>query len=132
MSWKENLAAMDRMVAGYFDEDECRLISQMNGISGNHPSAPDPSRPTFDFLGTVELQPPSDIHRRAKPSDPGTRGDVVSYDAVLTAFVTDWPWRPFPKDILKTAAKTYRVETSEKDGSDRPAYYLTEIRHVVG
>lgn len=132
VDWAAVRAFTEETCAGVFDVTPCTITGMKSGLSSNHASTLDLSRPAFAFLGTIDLHPPSDIQRRAKPSDPGTRGDSVSYDAVLSARVTDWPWRPLPKDILKTADKTYRIETTEKDGSDRPAYYLTEVRHVVG
>ena len=132
VDWAAARAFTEEACAGVFDVTPCTLTGMKAGLSLNHPETVDADRPAFGFLGTVDLQPPSDILRRANPSDPGVRGDTVSYAAVLSARVTDWPWRPVPRDRLTVGGKTYRIEASEKDGSDRPAYYLSEVRHVVG
>jgi hypothetical protein len=131
VDWAAARAFTEEACATIFDVTACRAVAMKDGLSGNHPRQADPNRPAFDFLGTIDLQPPSDVLRRHEPSDPAAGSKAVSYDAVLSARVTDWPWRLQRLDIVEVGADRWRVEASEKDGSDRPAYYLMRARNVV-
>ncbi|MBX5015948.1 hypothetical protein [Rhizobium lentis] len=127
MSWAEDLAPADLAVAEYFDNTPLRLQPRAGGVSVNHKTADDPDRVAFDFLGTIDLEPPADRMPRHLPADQGVKNGTVSYDAVMTALTVAWPYQPKRGDlVIETAAGgvTWRIEASEKDGSARPAWYL--------
>ncbi|MBB2841460.1 UNVERIFIED_ORG: hypothetical protein GGE64_005243 [Rhizobium etli] len=127
MNWTAAIAAAEKRCAEVFDVTPLRLQPRKGGVSVNHPSQDDPDRLAFDFVGTIDLEPPADRMPRHMPSDPGVRGGTVAYDAVLTALTTAWPYRPQRGDlVIETAAggAVWRIAASEKDGSARPAWYL--------
>lgn len=118
---------LEEKTAEIFDVTPLRLQPRVGGVSVNHPAQDDPGRAPFDFLGTIDLEPPVDRLPRHLSADPGVRGGTVAYDAVLTALVTDWPYRPQRGDLVietATGGTTWRIAASEKDGSSRPAWYL--------
>lgn len=120
-------------VAEVFDTTELDLIPTTKGVSVNSAREQDMSRPVQRVLGTIHLEPPSDRIARYSPADPGS-SRVVSYEAVLTALVTNWSWRPRAEDQIREilSGKVWKVEAIESDGSGRPACYLSRARHVVG
>ncbi|WP_318558178.1 hypothetical protein [Pseudorhizobium pelagicum] len=126
MSWSDHLAAADIAVASYFDETPCRLQPRTKGLSVNYADVDDPDRTAFDFLGTIDLEPPADRLTRHMSADPGVRNGTVSYDAVLTALTTLWPYEPKRGDHLISGGVTWKIAANEKDGSDRPAWYLNK------
>ncbi|OLP56820.1 hypothetical protein BJF92_12170 [Rhizobium rhizosphaerae] len=132
VDWAAARAFTEHACSGIFDLTPCRLVGMRTGQSVNHPEAEDPGRPPFDFLGSIDLQPPPRTMMRALPSDPGTTGGIVSYDAVLSARMTEWPWRPVKRDVVLSGGKSWRIETIDRDGSDRATCYLMEVRHALG
>ncbi|NGO64199.1 hypothetical protein G6N76_10970 [Rhizobium daejeonense] len=132
VDWASARAMLEDTVAGVFDVTPCQLVGYRQGQSVNHGMQVDYSRPAFDFLGTIDLQPPADRLTRHPPGDPGTPGATVSYAAVLTAHVGEWPWRPRNGDRVVSGGRTWRIEASERDGSSRPAWYLSEVKHAGG
>ncbi len=131
--WASARAMLEESVAGVFDVTPCRLVGYKAGQSVNHPEqVVDDSRTAFDFLGTIDLQPPADRLTRQPPGDPGAPGATVSYAAVLTAHVGGWPWQPRRGDRVVSGNKTWRIEASERDGSSRPAWYLSGVKHAGG
>lgn len=129
VDWAAALAFTETAVADTFDVTACTFSATKPGLSGNHAREADASRPAFTRMVTIHLQPPSDILRRHEPSDPAS-GKTVSYDAVLTGRVTDWPWQPQRFDLVEADGQSWRVEASERDGSARPAFYLTRVRRA--
>lgn len=130
VDWGAARADLEAKVADIFDVTECQAVGMTNGLSGNHGRVADSNRPSFAFMGTIDLQPPGDLLRRHEPSDPASPGKVVVYDAVLTAHVVDWPWMLTRGDRVQGGGESFEVQASEKDGSNRPAFYLTRLRHV--
>lgn len=128
MSWKDDLAINDVVVAGYFDEDACTLRPRAQGQSPNHPHRDDPDREAFDFPGSLELEPPADRLPRHPPADPATRGGTISYEAVLTAYTAQWPYAAKRFDYVDCKGQRWRIEAIENDGSGRPAFYLSRVR----
>ena len=132
VDWASVRAFTEASCAEIFDVTPCEAIATKPGLSGNHPREDDPSRPGFPFFGTIDLQPPGDLLRRHEPSDPASPGKAVSYDAVLTAHVGEWPWMLKKLDRVRAGGETWEVQASEKDGSNRPAFYLTRMRNARG
>lgn len=132
IDWAAARAFTEEAVADIFDYTPCRLQPRKSGLTGNHAAVDDPDRAPFDFVGTIDLEPPSDRVPRHQSSDPGVRNGTVSYDAVLTAHVGTWPYRPRRGDHVITAVDTWKIAANEEDGSSRPAWYLTRARDVVG
>ena len=126
MSWSAHLAAADDAAASYFDETLCLLQPRAPGlgVSVNHSEVDDPDRAVFEFLGTIDLEPPADRLTRHMPVDPGTRSGAVSYGAVLTALTTGWPYLPKRGDHVVAGGVTWKIAAKEDDGSNRPAWYL--------
>lgn len=128
MSWDENLAAADLAVADYFDQGACTLLPTAPGPTANYKRGPDPNRQPFDFLATIELEPPSDRIARHLSSDTGIRNGTVSYDAVMTALISSWPYLPQRDDqVAVDGVAAWKIVAKEQDGSLRPAWYLARI-----
>lgn len=132
--WGAAKAMLEDAVADVFDGTLCEMLPKTDGLSVNHPPQADTTRSVFEFKGTIHLEPPSDIVARFPAGDPGTRSGAVSYEAVLSANVSAWPWFPRFKDMVreKVSGLVYRVEAIERDGSSRPAIYLSKVRHAFG
>ena len=128
MDWEAALALTETTCAEIFDRTPCRLQPRAIGQSVNHPAGNDPGRVAFDFLGTIELEPPSDRLARHLSSDPGIQNGTVSYDAVLTALTVGWLFRPKRDDRIISGNVTWKVAASEDDGSMRGAWYLVKER----
>ncbi|MDO3434335.1 hypothetical protein QWJ46_16770 [Rhizobium sp. CBN3] len=127
IDWEAARAFTQEACAEIFDYTPLRIQPRTGGVSVNHKTADDPDRVAFDFLGTIDLEPPADRMPRHLPGDPGVKNGTVAYDAVLTALTTEWPYQPKRGDLVIEIAAggvTWRIEASEKDGSARPAWYL--------
>ncbi|KAA3510106.1 hypothetical protein DXM21_19950 [Agrobacterium rosae] len=86
----------------------------------------DPDREPFDFFGTIDLEPPADRISRHMSADGGVRSGAISYDAVLTALVKDWPYTPRRDDLIFAGDKKWKIAAKEDDGSGRPAWYINK------
>jgi hypothetical protein len=128
MDWTSALAGMEEACAEVFDVDPCRLQPRKPGLSVNHgPGQNDGTRAVFDFMGTLELEPPSSKIWRHLSPDPGIVGqgsDTVSYDAVVTAHTGKWPYQPNRGDWIVAAGVNWRIAAIGQDGTVRPAYFL--------
>ncbi|MBB3608665.1 hypothetical protein [Rhizobium sp. BK602] len=131
MDWTSALAGMEETCADVFDVTPCRLQPRTNGRSNgrsvNHSEQNDPERAAFDFMGTLELGPPSTKvwrHLSPDPGDAGNRSDTVSYDAVLTAHTGGWPYKPVRGDFFIVGNDTWRIASILPDGTVRPAFLL--------
>ncbi|AID18323.1 hypothetical protein PPF1_10 [Rhizobium phage vB_RleM_PPF1] len=132
MDWQAAEALTENVCATVFDKTPCTLRPRKSGISPNHKAGPDPDRQPFDFLGTIELEPPSDRLPRHQSVDPGIRNGTVSYDAVLTAHAGAWPYRPKRGDHVVSGTDAWEIAADGQDGSIRLVYFLTRARDVVG
>ncbi len=129
MDWNSALGNLEAVCADVFDVTPCRLQPRAAGRSVNHAAQNDPNRTAFDFMGTLELGPPSTkVWRHLSPDAgiPGNSNDTVSYDAVLTAHTGDWPYKPKRDDFFVVGADTWRIAAIMLDGSIRPAYLLVK------
>lgn len=124
MSWKNDLAATDALVARYFDEVACTLNPRIGGAGVNHARQDDPDRESFDFMGSIDEQPSGDLMARHRTGDPGSAKSNPYFDAVLTALVSGWPWLPRKDDHVVTSDATWRIAAAAADGTDRQAWYL--------
>ncbi|NTF32309.1 hypothetical protein [Rhizobium skierniewicense] len=131
VDWQAARAFTEAACAKIFDYTPCRLVARTTGPTVNHLEQDDPTRAAFDFLGTIDLEATTEMIRRYPSADPNSGNGVVSYDAVLSADINSWPWLPSIGDRVVTASKTWRVEASRKDGSSRPAWFLSEVKHVI-
>lgn len=133
VDWDEARLLLEQSVAEVFDTTELELIPMVKGLSVNSARQLDTSRQMLRVMGTVHLEPPSDRVSRYSPADPGS-GRTVSYEAVMTGLVTGWAWQPKTDDQVRVVAtgEVWKVEAIERDGSGRPAFYLSRARHVVG
>lgn len=133
VDWDGARALLEETVAGVFDTTELDLIPVTQGVSVNSTRQQDPARPVQRVMGSIHLEPPSDRVSRFPLGDPGA-GRTVSYEAVMTARVTDWVWIPKKDDKVIDVAKSeaWQVEARESDGSSRIAFYLSRARHVGG
>lgn len=136
MDW-DRAAAMTRgRVSAVFDTFSCRMVPMSAGFDLNRKPAPDPGRAAFDFMGLMELGPSQAAIPRHLPADPGVRGTMVSYDAILTALTGAWPWRPEKGDRVRVMAAKglfaaggeWEIVAGEEDGSERRAYYLNQVK----
>lgn len=133
VDWAAARDQLEEAVAEVFDVTELEMVPMANGLGVNHARGRDTSRQGFAFLGTVDLDPPSDRVARFPPGDPGSQ-KTVSYEAVLTAHVAAWPWFPVMRDrvVVVGTGQVYQIEAFERDGSNRPALYLSKVVHARG
>ncbi len=127
MDWSSALGNAEAVCADVFDVTPCRFRGRAVSQSVNHKPQDDPARPAFEFMGTVELEPPSTKIWRHLSPDPGLRGDrsdTVSYEAVLTAHSGNWPWQPQRDDFVEADGVVWKVAAIGQDGTVRPAYFL--------
>lgn len=127
INWSAALGNMESACAAVFDETQCRFRGRAATRSVNHKQQDDPDRQAFDFMGTIELEPPSTKIWRHLSSDPGLRGDrsdTVSYDAVLTAHSGNWPWEPQREDFVEANGIVWKIAAIGQDSTVRPAYFL--------
>jgi hypothetical protein len=127
VDWQAARAFTETACAEIFDVTDCQLIPMTTGLTVNHKGGPDPSREPFPFVGTIDLEPPSDRIARHLSNDPGSNAKTVSYDAVLSAHVGTWLYLPKRGDHIQSGTDTYKIAAIEKDGSSRPAWYLTRV-----
>ncbi len=130
VDWEAARAFTEAACAATFDTKPCRLIARRPGATVNHKEEDDPSRPAFDCMASIDLEPTSDIIRRYPSSDPQSGNGPVSYDAVVTAHIGEWPWLPKMGDQILIVGRRWRVDASRKDGSSRPAWFVSEVRNV--
>ncbi|KQV27597.1 hypothetical protein ASC97_04260 [Rhizobium sp. Root1203] len=127
VDWEAARAFTFEACAEVFDYTLCRLQPRRRGLTANHVAGDDPSRLAFEFKGTIDLEPPSDRIPRHFSVDTGVKSGTVSYDAVLTALVTSWPYQPDRNDYVVDVAAgvTWTIVAKEQDGTARPAWYLS-------
>jgi len=132
MNWETAASQMDAIVSAVFDTTSCRAKPMTSGLNVNQKAAHDTTRAQFDFTCTLDLGPSQDAIPRHLPSDTGVRGTMVSYDAVITADVSAWPWLPVKGDrfvVLATGTviavgSEFEITAGEEDGTSRRAFYL--------
>lgn len=125
MDWENAESQLDEACASVFDVTLCRLQPKKRGQSVNHATVfDDLARPVFDFMGTIDLEPPADRITRHLSPDPGIKNGTVSYDAVLTAHVGDWRYLPKRDDVISTESAVWTIVAAQRDGSVRHAFYL--------
>ena len=126
VDWTSARAFTEQACAEIFDVTPCRLQPRAPGATVNHGEVDDGGRGSFEFLGTIDLEPPADRLTRHMSVDTGTRSGAVSYDAVLTALTTGWPYQPRRGDHVISGGATWKIVANEQDGSNRPAWYLNK------
>lgn len=123
-------------VSDVFDTFSCRMIPMTTGFDVNSAASADGSRAAFDFRCLMDLGPSQDAIPRHLAADPGVRGTMVSYDAVMTALSGAWPWQPRKGDRVRVladkglfaAGSEWEFAAGEEDGSERRAYYLNRVK----
>lgn len=128
VDWEAARAFTQLSCSEIFDYTPCRLQPRKSGITVNHVAENDPGRAAFDFIGTIDLEPPADRVPRHLSSDTGIRNGTVSYDAVLSAHIGSWPYLPSRGDFVLAGGVTWKIEAKEEDGALRPAWYLTRVK----
>jgi len=128
VDWEAARAFTQEACSEIFDYTACLLQPRRTGISVNHPSTDDADRSSFDFKGSIDLEPPSDRIPRHLSPDTGIRNGTVSYDAVLSAHIAGWPYQPRRGDFVIAGGVTWKIEAKEEDGSNRPAWYLSRVK----
>lgn len=134
VDWDRAAERARGMVSSVFDTFSCRMIPMTRGFDLNKAAVADAGRAEFDFVCMLEKGPSQDAIPRHQPADPGVRGTMVSYDAVLTALVGDWPWQPRKGDRVRVlvakglfaAGEEFEHVAGEEDGSERRAFYLNQ------
>lgn len=124
IDWTSALSTLEEGCAAVFDVTTLTLQPRSPGVTVNHKAANDHLRAAFDFMGTIELEPPSTKIMRHLSADPVSRDDIVSYEAVLTANIAEWPYKPARGDFVVAPDRTWKIEALGQDGSVRPAFYL--------
>lgn len=128
MGWDSNLAAMDAVVAGYFDEEAFSAVGMRKPPRDvNALWQQDPDRPSFDFFGSVETDTElGDIGRTGNASAKSL-ADRMTAKTCLTALCTGWAWQVRQGDqILRHQdGSRFTVATApERDGTDRLVLWL--------
>lgn len=127
MSWNDDLAMTDAIVAGYFDGDACTLLPRAGGVGVNHRRQDDSEREAFSFMGSIDQQPSGDLMARYRSGDPTSGKTNPYFDAVLTALVSAWPWVPRKDDHVLCNGVTWAIMAEATDGSARHAWYINKV-----
>ncbi len=128
MDWEEAEARLESVAAGVFDRQTFRLLPRKAGQSVNHGQVPDWDREEFDFRGSIEFNPPGIASERRMGADPTGRGQMVFFEAVLTATTTGWPHMPRRGDMIAHGDDRYKIEGVDADGSARRAFQVNRAR----
>jgi hypothetical protein len=129
MSWSDNLAAVDHAVAGYFDEQCVKAIPMAKPARQvNAALVADPSRQSFDFMATIELDPGMDAIGTTMRPNANSDGSRHVAKVCLTALSSCWPWMPKQNDRLECDGVLYTITAApDRDGTDRVAYWLNKV-----
>lgn len=129
MGWDSNLAAVDALVAGYFDA-QVFVIKPMAKPARdvNAVAQPDPSREPFEFRGTLEMDPELNDLGPNRNAASRTNGARNVARLCLTALATGWPWQPKQSDMLESNGQRYLVATIDRDGTDRIVLWLNKAQ----
>lgn len=132
VDWDRAAAVTRGKVSAVFDTISLRLVPMSRGTNVNARATEDFERDPFDFMGFFDLGPSQDAIPRHLPSDPGVRGTMVSYDAVMTALTAAWPSEVRKGDIVTVitgrgdiaTGSRWEIMADETDGTPRRAFYL--------
>lgn len=129
MSWDEALATTDAAVASYFDTAAFTAIAMATPPRAvNADAAPDASRPVFDFVGTLEIEPQFAAFARNDQPSAADRSVRQINRLCLTATTTGWPWVPRQGDRIRSATALYAVSANpDSDGTARVAFWLNRV-----
>lgn len=129
MSFDTDLAAADAAAAGTFDVPGFTAVALMRaGLAVNAGEIPDPSRPTFDFAGTLDSAPEFTAFADGNRPTASDRQVRQISRICLSALSTGWPWVPRQGDHIRTATALYRLAASpDTDGTARIVMWLTRI-----
>lgn len=122
-------AARRSVLKRVFDRTACTLVPLARAAGPNGPLSPDTARTGFDFDATLDLEPQSAViagERGLDPSLPGSMSSIAC-DALLSAYVTGWPYLPKREDHVVANGVTYSIAMARKDGTDRRSWYLNEV-----
>ena len=141
MSWDSNLAAVEAAVAGYFDTQAFAAYAMRKPtLAVNKTIEPDPARPSFEFMGTLELDPGLNALGSTENATSGSIGDRQVARVCLTALSSAWPWMPRQGDIIlhrpivagvptDVGATRYAISAAlDRDGSDRIVAWLNKAK----
>lgn len=130
MSWDDNLAATDALVAGYFDTQEFTAIAAAKpGLDVNARDQADSSRPSFTFMGTLETDPMLNDVGTTERANSRTDGARNVHRQCLTALSTNWPWMLKQGDFVARGGKLFKLAQSpDRDGTDRVVLWLNSVR----
>lgn len=129
MSWSDNLAGTESAVAAYFDDVPFTAVGMKKPARDvNGSMAPDPDRPAFDFMGSVDSEPSFNQIGSSGRTSASSMGDRQVARTCLTALARDWPWMVRQGDAIKSAGQNYKVvATPDRDGSDRIVIWLNKV-----
>jgi hypothetical protein len=94
----------------------------------NASAAPDPDRPAFDFMGSVDSEPSFNQIGSSARTSASSFGDRQVARTCITALARDWPWMIQQGDTIVGAEQQYRVvATPDRDGSERVAIWVNKV-----
>ncbi|KGF71158.1 hypothetical protein LL06_00755 [Hoeflea sp. BAL378] len=114
--------------AALFDTVDVQAVPRRNGATVNHRREADPERAGFEFMGSLEFNPPP--LRNEQFTQTGMTAQAnVAFDAVITAHDDGtWPWAPRRGDHLVADSVTYDVADIHRDGSSRRVFYVNKAK----
>lgn len=124
VDWTAARQMTERKVSAVFDVQTCTLKPRRDGVSVNHGRQDDSSRVSFDFIGTIDLQPSGELLARHRSQDPAAHAANPHFDAVLTANAEGWPHMPRKGDHVASSVDVWEIAAVATDGGIRKAYYL--------
>lgn len=129
MGWDSNLAAADAAVAGYFDTQVFTAHAMTKPLRDvNALPQADPTRPAFEFMGSIELDPDMTALGTPQFPTPSSPGDRRVAKICLTALSVGWPWMLRQGDQLETGGARYALSAApDRDGTDRIVLWLNKV-----
>jgi hypothetical protein len=120
------LTQTDQAVAAFFDEEEFTASAYVRaaGRSRNDDPVPDPARVAFPFRGSFEFESSINAFSGSTRSSADDVAPRQVSEAIVSALVTDMPWRPGKGDRFLRAkdGKVYVIVMVDGDGTDRVVF----------
>lgn len=126
--WSKAAEARQAAVETFFDRTSCTLQPMTRANGPNKGLSADGSRAEFTFMATVDLEPQAEVIAGQKGIDPSVSYLSAAYDALVSAYVDKFPYLPRRDDVMVIGSTAYSVTASRKDGSNRRAWMLNEVK----
>ena len=127
MTWDANLAEADAVAAAYFDTIAFRLVPMREGVGPNAPRRAEEDRAVFDFMGSLDLNPPA-VQSGFQQQAGGAGREGVQHEAVITAMATGWAWLPRALDRIEGLADGQAWQVAARPRNDHGRIVIAVAR----